>query len=90
MKSLKAAAVIAGSLIATGAAAPAYASSSADPMHGFNDSVRPVQDVSAFDTRLPTDALAIERDNPVLNAVVDAMTALQDDGSERRTITRQS
>ncbi|GHH92669.1 hypothetical protein [Streptomyces capillispiralis] len=90
MKSLKAAVVIAGSLIVTGAAAPAFASSSADPMPVRNDRILPAQDVSALDTRLPTDALAIERENPLLGAVVDAMTAMKDSGSERRTLTQQS
>ncbi|GAA2525613.1 MULTISPECIES: hypothetical protein [Streptomyces] len=91
MKSLKAAAVLAGSLIAAGAAAPAFAHSAAEPLPVPEDRLVPLKNVSVLDTPLqePTDVLNTENKNSLLNTVKDAAAALGEAESARRALTRQ-
>ncbi|MGC2999790.1 hypothetical protein ACPF8X_15840 [Streptomyces sp. G35A] len=91
MKSLKAAAVIAGSLIVAGAATPAFANSAGEALPVAEDRVIPLRNVSVLDTPLqePTDVLNTENKDSLLNTVKDSAAALDNAHSARRTLTRQ-
>lgn len=90
MKSLKAAAVVAGSLIVAGVAAPAFAHSGNEPLPVDEDRFVPLKNVSVVDTPLerPTDVFNTENKNSLLNTVKDTAAALGRPESERRTATR--
>ncbi len=91
MKSLKAAAVVAGSLIVAGVAAPAFAHSGYEPLPVDEDRFVPLKNVSVVDTPLerPTDVFNAENKNSLLNTVKDTAVALGRPESERRTLTGQ-
>ncbi|MGW0813932.1 hypothetical protein ACWD00_11880 [Streptomyces viridiviolaceus] len=55
----------------------------------MGDSVIPVHSMSVLDQQLPTEVLAIDRENPLLSAVQGAGTALDDSESQRHTPSRQ-
>ncbi|WP_190012413.1 hypothetical protein, partial [Streptomyces griseomycini] len=88
---LKAAAVLAGSLIAAGAATPAFAHSAAEPLPVTEDRVIPLRNVTVLDTPLqePTDVFNTESKNSLFNTVKDTAVALRGDESGRQTLTRQ-
>ncbi|MEU9354189.1 hypothetical protein AB0D65_25260 [Streptomyces griseoloalbus] len=91
MKSLKAAAVLAGSLIAAGVAAPAFANSAGDPLPAAEGRVIPLKDTTVLDMPLqkPTDVLDTESKDSLLNTVKDAAASLQNVESAGSTATRQ-
>ncbi|MGV9287622.1 hypothetical protein [Streptomyces sp. NPDC003719] len=90
MKSLKAAAVVVGSLIASGAAAPAFA---AEPMqHSIDDSTSaPFKNVRVLDTPLddPGALLDAENADSPLHKVDSARNAVTQDKSLRRGLSMQ-
>ncbi|GGW79262.1 hypothetical protein GCM10010340_67150 [Streptomyces griseoloalbus] len=90
MRSLKAAAVLAGSLIAAGAA-PAFAGGAGDPLPATEGRVIPLKDVTVLDTPLqkPTDVLDTESEDSLLNTVKDAAASLQNAESAGNAPTRQ-
>ncbi|WP_318279775.1 hypothetical protein [Streptomyces griseoloalbus] len=91
MRSLKAAAVLAGSLIAAGVAAPAFASGAGDPLPAAEGRVIPLKDVTVLDTPLqkPTDVLDTESEDSLLNTVKDAAASLQNAEPAGDAPTRQ-
>ncbi|MGW1722985.1 hypothetical protein ACWCQK_08675 [Streptomyces sp. NPDC002306] len=82
MKSLKAAAVVAGSLVLAGAAAPAFAHSTADltptSLNGAVDTLTkgPIGVRDVMPLQHQSDALDTENKGSALNAVKGATTAL--------------
>ncbi|GAA2420616.1 hypothetical protein [Streptomyces glaucus] len=75
MKPLKAAAVLAGSLIASGAAAPAFAHSGPAPA-GLN-AISPLRNVTVLDVPLPDGAKALYADeNSLIETVRKTPAAL--------------
>ncbi|MGW2819587.1 hypothetical protein ACWC24_01055 [Streptomyces sp. NPDC001443] len=82
MKSLKAAAVVAGSLVMAGAAAPAFAQSSADltpsSLNGAVDTLarHPLELHDVMPLQHQSDALSTENKDSVLHTVKGAATAL--------------
>lgn len=69
MKSLKAAAVVAGSLVIAGVAAPAFAQSPLDvPSSGLNGTVKNLAH--------GTDGLGVNKSNPVANTLKGSTSAL--------------
>jgi hypothetical protein len=90
MKSLKAAAVVVGSLIVSGAAAPAFA---AEPMpRSINqDTFTPIGSVTVLDTPLnhPADLLDAENADSPLHKVRNAKLALANTESLQRGLPLQ-
>jgi hypothetical protein len=86
MKSLKAAAVVAGSLVLAGAAAPAFAQSTADlTPSSLNGAVNtltkgPLNANDLMPLQHQSDALNTENKDSVLNTVKGATTALNNTG----------
>ncbi|MGW5324900.1 hypothetical protein [Streptomyces sp. NPDC004014] len=82
MKSLKAAAVIAGSMAVVGAAAPAFAQNSADlrptSLNGAVDTLthHPITVHDVMPLQHQSDALSTENKDSVLHTVKDATTAV--------------
>ncbi|MFF1301644.1 hypothetical protein [Streptomyces sp. NPDC058307] len=83
MKSLKAAAVVAGSLVLAGAAAPAFAYNSADlTPTSLNGAVNALTrgPIDVMPLQHQSDALDTENKDSVLNAVKGATKDLNNDG----------
>ncbi|MEV7070226.1 hypothetical protein ACIQJT_07405 [Streptomyces sp. NPDC091972] len=83
MKSLKAAAVVAGSLVLAGAAAPAFAYNSADlTPTSLNGAVNALTrgPIDVMPLQHQSDALDTEKTGSVLNAVKGATQDLNNDG----------
>ncbi|GGW79382.1 hypothetical protein [Streptomyces lomondensis] len=80
MKSLKAAAVIAGSLIASAAATPAFAHNAADLAPANLNGLHVLEKVTVADVPVPhpTDQLDPENKNSLLHTVQEVTTALND------------
>ncbi|MFE9673415.1 hypothetical protein ACFYO5_04740 [Streptomyces sp. NPDC006259] len=79
MKSLKAAAVVAGSMVIAGAAAPAFAHDTADlTPTSLNGAVNTLTKgpIDVMPLRHQSDALDTENENSPLSTVKDATTAL--------------
>ncbi|MFD4261685.1 hypothetical protein ACFWR9_29670 [Streptomyces sp. NPDC058534] len=89
MKSLKVATVLVGSLIAAGAAAPAFADSAGGALPISGDRMVPVQSATVLDQKLPTEMVAIGQDNPLFTGVKDAATALDNSDSQRSAPSRR-
>ncbi|MEV6618353.1 hypothetical protein AB0N31_31720 [Streptomyces sp. NPDC051051] len=84
MKSLKAAAVVAGSLVIAGAAAPAFANDTADlTPTSLNGAVNTLTKgpVDVMPLKHQSNALDTENENSPLGTVKDATTALNAPGS---------
>lgn len=86
MKSLKAAAVVAGSLVIAGAAAPAFAHDTADltptSLNGAVDTLAkgPIEPADVMPLQHQSDALDTENKDSVLNTVNGATTTLNSSG----------
>ncbi|MEU6229133.1 hypothetical protein [Streptomyces sp. NPDC047042] len=86
MKSLKAAAVVAGSLVIAGAAAPAFAQDAADltptSLNGAVDTLAkgPIDVQQLMPLQQQSNALDTENKDSVLNTVKGATTALNSNG----------
>ncbi|MFD7132993.1 hypothetical protein [Streptomyces sp. NPDC059894] len=82
MKSLKAAAVVAGSMVLAGAAAPAFAHTPADltptSLNGAVDTLTRGPALDVMPLQQQSDALDTENQNSPLNTVKDATEALND------------
>ncbi|MFE3827868.1 hypothetical protein [Streptomyces sp. NPDC059092] len=77
MKPMKIAAVVAGSMVALGAAAPAFAAEAKTPSFSLNGALDSVASEGLRDAKpLHTNALDTENDGSVLNAVKGATDSL--------------
>ncbi|OIJ85053.1 hypothetical protein [Streptomyces colonosanans] len=90
MKSLKAAAVVAGSLVVAGAAAPAFASNASDlAPTGVNGALQTLTSQRTLDVRPvqhQSDALDSENKSSVLSTVKSATTRLNQYGGTGRLL----
>ncbi|MEV7869098.1 hypothetical protein AB0P17_24080 [Streptomyces sp. NPDC088124] len=77
MKPMKVAAVVAGSMVALGAAAPAFAAGTQSPSFSLNGALDTVASEGLRDAKpLHTNALDTENEGSVLNAVKGATDSL--------------
>ncbi|MFJ7998590.1 hypothetical protein ACIQ7D_15800 [Streptomyces sp. NPDC096310] len=77
MKPMKVAAVVAGSMVVLGAAAPAFAAEAKSPSFSLNGALDTVASEGLRDAKpLHTNALDTENDGSVLNAVKGATDSL--------------